>query len=41
MLELSGAWEPADSSRARGFDSGTRSFNYVYSRNIAGRSKAR
>ena len=33
ILELSGAWEPADSSRAQGFDPGTRSFSHVYSRN--------
>ena len=40
MLELSWAWELANSSRACRFSTGT-IFNGVFSRNMAGRSKAR
>ena len=36
VLELSGAWEPADSSRARGYYPGTRSYSCILSRNMAG-----
>lgn len=31
MLELSWAWEPADSSKARGFGPSTRSYSGVFS----------
>ena len=31
MLELLGAWEPTKSSKARGFDPGTRSFSLIFS----------
>ena len=41
LLELSGAWKPADSSGAWRIGSSTRSLGRVFSRNIVGRSKAR
>ena len=36
MLELLGAWEPADISRAQKFSLGTRSYSCVFNRNMAG-----
>ena len=40
LLELSGAWEPADKSGALRAGPSTRSLGRVFSRNMAGRSKA-